>query len=131
MTKDGYVKMGRPTKYKPEFCSELIEFMAQGYSFEAFAGKIKVNQDTLHEWCKVHKEFSEAKKLGFAECRLFWEGISIKGVWNTTEGPNINVGMFVFNMKNRFKWTDRVEVSGSEDAETKPIVLKYSLAKSK
>ena len=130
MAKDGKKNLGgRPTSYKQEYCEDVVNHMSRGLSFESFAGKIRVNVDTLYEWAKVHSEFSEAKKLGFACCRLFWEELSINGIWNDPDGRNINTGMFVFNMKNRFKWTDRVEVSGTEDGEEKPLVLSYNIPK--
>ena len=117
---------GRPTKFKEEYCQMLIEHMALGFSFESFAGLISVNQDTLHEWCKVHAIFSEAKKLAFAKCQLFWEAIGMEGLWSTKE-RSLNTGNYVFQMKNRFKWTDRVEVAAPEDPERKPLVLAYKL----
>ena len=115
--------LGRPSKYDPDFCEDLIEHMSQGYSFESFAGLKKVNQDTIHEWAKVHPAFSEAKKIAFEQSRIFWERMSIEGLWNTKD-KSMNTGMFCINMKNRFKWTDRVEVQGSGD-EDKPLILSY------
>ena len=82
-------KVGRPTKYKPEYCEKLIKFFNKEPYIEKktqevdkkgnkktitkhivtdlpllckFAADIGVNQDTLHEWSKNHKEFSEAMK---------------------------------------------------------------------
>lgn len=118
---------GRPTKYDEKYNEMLIEHMAQGFSFESFAGVIEVNQDTLHEWKKVHPSFSEAKKIAFGKCQVFWEKIGIDGCWNTPDGPNLNTGVWVFNMKNRFRWTDKVEVNGSKEEEVKPIVLAYKI----
>jgi hypothetical protein len=118
---------GRPTKYKPEYCQELIDFMGQGYSIEAFAGKIDTHKDTIYQWVKAHPDFADAKRLGFAKCQVFWEEIGLRGLWNEDGGPKLNTGNYIFQMKNRFKWTDRVEVSGVDDAEIKPIVLKYAL----
>lgn len=115
-------KTGRPTKYKEEYCDMLIEHMSKGFSFETFAAVIDVNQDTLHEWAKVNPIFSEAKKTAFLKCRYFWENIGIEGLWNEPLGRTLNTGVWVFNMKNRFKWSDRVEVSGDDE---KPIVLGY------
>ena len=117
--------IGRPTKYKPEYCEMLIEHMSGGLSFESFAGVINVNQDTLHEWVKVWPEFSEAKKLAFAKCQLWWEKVGISGLWSTKDS-SFNTGVYCFNMKNRFKWTDKVEVSGGDET-TKPISLAYKL----
>lgn len=79
-------KIGRPTKYKPEYCEQLREFFSgepcrevietisgKNWSkeeskllpnrfptFENFAASVNVHVDTLHEWCEVYPEFSEA-----------------------------------------------------------------------
>lgn len=83
-----YYKVGRPTKYKRLYCKKIIEYFdipitkivsevryskeGDTYmvsvekpnmlpSLDRFAMEIcNVNQDTLHEWKKVHPEFSEA-----------------------------------------------------------------------
>lgn len=99
--------VGRPSKYKPEYCSLLIEHMAQGYSFESFAAVIKVNRDSLYEWEKVYSDFSDAKKEALDQCLLFWEGLGIKNIINFPEMGSLNSAVWVFNMKNRFKWRDK------------------------
>lgn len=113
--------LGRPTKYKEEYCEQLIEHMSEGLSFESFGAVIDVNSDTLHEWVKVHPVFSDAKKMAFTKCRLFWEKIGIEGIWNV-EGKSLNTGNYCFQMKNRFKWTDKVEVTTEN---VTPIELAY------
>lgn len=52
--------MGRPSEYREEYCEAIIEFMAQGYSLTAFAGSIRVAKDTVYEWIKHHRAFSDA-----------------------------------------------------------------------
>ena len=52
--------IGRPTDYRPEYCEAVVSFMAQGYSLTAFAGSIRVARDTLYQWMKAHREFSDA-----------------------------------------------------------------------
>lgn len=112
---------GRPTKYKPEYDEMLIEHMSSGLSFESFAGVISVNQDTLHEWAKVNPSFSEAKKIAFSKCRCWWEKAGISGLWGSKDST-FNAAVWIFNMKNRFKWTDKVEV---ESSQTNTITLAY------
>ena len=115
---------GRPTKYKPEYCEKVIEHMGQGLSFESFAGTIGVNQDTLHEWCKRHEEFSESKKIGREKSRIFWEKLGIDGA--TGRLQYFNAATWIFNMKNRFNWTDKQELSTGEN---KSLTLSYNIAK--
>lgn len=125
-------KVGRPTDYQPHYCDMLIEHMERGLSYTTFSAKVDVNLDTLYEWERNFPEFSEAKKRAFAKCQLFWEELGINHVLNiserdddakTSKSVTLNTGVWVFNMKNRFKWTDRVDVTertqqatGLEDA---------------
>lgn len=112
--------VGRPSKYKPEYCELLIEHMGKGFSYDSFAGLIEVHIDTLYEWEKVNPEFSEAKKIAFSKCMIFWEKLGIEHVLNEThdeenleEGTHkktsksLNSVVWIFNMKNRFKWKDK------------------------
>lgn len=58
--KDPQWGRGRPSEYRPEYCEAVIEYMGQGYSLTAFAGSIRVARDTVYEWVKAHREFSDA-----------------------------------------------------------------------
>jgi len=100
---------GAPTKYKQEYCQMLIDHMAQGLSFKSFAGLISVNYDTLFEWCKVHSEFSESKKIGQPKSLYMYE----KTIWAATHGKieNFNNTAAVWFGKNVHGWTDKQEVS--------------------
>ena len=60
---EGYV-LGRPTKYRKEYCEQLVEWMREGKSFWTFASTIPCSIDTICEWTHQHEEFSEAKKSG-------------------------------------------------------------------
>lgn len=79
-------KIGRPSKYDEKYCEQLVEFFDRPLfdtvktskvikgvvvefdqqipgrlpTFERFAFDIGVHIDTLHEWKRVHPEFSEA-----------------------------------------------------------------------
>lgn len=101
-------KVGRPTKYDAAFPEMLVTHMEKGLSFEAFAGAIGVTKETLYQWVNTYEEFSDAKKLGSEKCRLFWEQIALEGL-NSKAGVTFNSTVWIFNMKNRFGWRDRIE----------------------
>lgn len=113
-------KRGQPTKYNPDYIEMLKDHMAEGYSYESFAGVIRVNIDTLYEWEKVHEEFSEAKKIARSLQLLANE----KTLTDIIKGKirNGNVVGHIFKMKNCHKWTDRVEQTtidlSKEDTKT-------------
>lgn len=103
--------VGRPSSYKPEYCESLIDKMASGFSFEAFAGSVNVSKETAYNWCDKHPEFLYAKKIGFALCQLWWETEGHKGLRDKT----FNSAIWIFNMKNRFNWRDKHEVDAKVD----------------
>jgi hypothetical protein len=104
---------GRPTKYKEEYCKMLEDHMAQGLSFESFAGTIRVHRETLYEWCNVHREFSDSKKRG-VELSLAWH----EKVFNAMALGKIKNGnstALLFMMKNRHRWRDNPPDSHNQD----------------
>ena len=109
---------GRPTDYKSEYCDEAVKYIGGGKSKEAFAGHIGHAVSTIYLWEQVHPEFSEAVKRGEAMSQDFWEELGLVG---TTEGKNFNATTWIFNMKNRFKWKDRHDIT-SDDKELKGLV---------
>ena len=55
---------GRPTLYKPEYCQLATNYCLMGATDAELARYFEVNEDTVHEWKKVHPEFSESICLG-------------------------------------------------------------------
>ena len=96
----------------------LIDHMRQGYSFESFGADISVHRDTLYEWIKQHPEFSDAKKVGSEKCYKVWEAIGLEASKGRLNGAS--AAIWIFNMKNRFGWKDKQEISGPGD---KPLTL--------
>lgn len=133
-------KGGRPTDYRPEYCDALIAHMEKGYSYESFAGTLRVSKQTLYDWEKANAEFLDAKLTGVELSRLFWEGLAINHMTGKVskqdvemirsaiedngnhgpvnikiEGGYFNNQLWQFNMKNRFKaeWRDKQELEHS------------------
>lgn len=104
--------VGRPDKYKPEYCELLIEHMGKGFSYDCFSASIpeSVTPQTVYAWEKKYPEFFEAKVKAFAENKKFWEQKGLEGLWNQTGVKTFNQKVWMLNMKNRFKWADRQEV---------------------
>lgn len=125
---------GRPSKYDPKFCDLLIKHMEEGLSFESFAAVAEVNRDTLYQWEKAHPEFSDAAKRARDAALLFWEKLGIDHIINQTDyesdgsgvksssTKSLNSPVWIFNMKNRFKWRDK------QPDENDEINIKITLA---
>lgn len=109
---------GRPSKYHRDYCEMLKDHMGkEGLSYETFAAKIGVSIDTLYEWEKRYPKFSEAKKEAFASNRLWWEKIGSAGMAGKI--PGFNSTVWVFSMKNRHGWRDRVETENKTTLDAK------------
>lgn len=130
---EGYV-FGRPTTYRPEYCQLLIEHMKQGLSFESFGAVVGCSSSTLYEWVAANEDFSSAKKLATEYCRIFWEKIAVDNLINTSEqwgkgqakSKALNSTVWIFNMKNRFKWRDNIDVEHSGNQEKPAFIFAYT-----
>ena len=107
---------GRPTKYDPKYCDEIIRFFdVQPYQIIDgkrvandlpflidFAMKIGVCDDTIVEWAKVHPEFSAAYKKAKKMAERMW---AINSAYGLYQSP-----FTIFLGKNVFKWTDKQDI---------------------
>jgi len=116
-------KKGRPTKYKSAYCEELYEHMAQGFSYESFAGRIRVCRDTLYEWESKYPEFSYIKKVGKDASLLKYEELIMNLANGVVEG---NSTAAVWYGKNMFGWTDKQQIE-TNSKEEKTITVNYKL----
>lgn len=109
---------GRPSKYDPAFCEQIVAFMAQGYSVAAFAGHIDVARSTINEWADQHPEFSEALSRGKNKRLLHWETDALR-VAQKGGGPG-TATIITFGLKNMggedWNAPDRVEMTGRDGA---------------
>ena len=107
---------GRPTKYKPEYCQEMLSFFDRNFtekvngkveacnfpSVAGFARKIGVAKSTLYEWAKNHEEFSNV----LARCKDIQEDILI----NNSLKNSYNASFSQFLLKNTHGFKDKQEV---------------------
>lgn len=97
---------GRPSKYDPKFCHELIKFARSPEgSFNAFAAKLCVSRETIDEWASKHPEFSDAKKTAKRLNEKAMLDIGLKGM-----NGKLRVGAWqsawIFAMKARHGWRE-------------------------
>ena len=93
-------KVGRPTNYKPAYCSQVIDHLSQGYSLTTFAANVGTNPQTLYSWSDANQEFSDAIAQGRAVGQKLWEDrLGVQVV--TGKG---NSSALVFGMKNLYPW---------------------------
>lgn len=56
--------IGRPTKYKPEYCEQATKLCLLGATDEDLARFFNVANSTIYEWMNEHPDFSESIKDG-------------------------------------------------------------------
>jgi len=71
-----------------------------------------VHIDSLHEWVKVHPEFSEAKKLAKQHQEAFMQRLGLSGMTGKLKG--FSAGTWVFWMKARHRWDEAGQLDEDE-----------------
>ena len=113
--------MGRPTKYDPSLCEILPDLFREGASIAEVCVKIGITKDTFYRWKTEYPDFSDAVKAGEAISESWWTDIGMQGMLGNRP---VNPTLWIFNMKNRFHWTDKHEVTG---AESGPLQITYKV----
>lgn len=106
------MKKGRPSKYDPKHCDLVIQYMSKGFSKDVVAAKLGISRDTLYEWARTHDDFSDSIKKGEAKSLYFWEKTGMDGMMGKTKG--FNAAVWIFVMKNRFRWRDNAPIEPEE-----------------
>jgi hypothetical protein len=106
-------KTGRPTKYDPLICDQIVELGAQGKSKAQIRRDIGIHHSTWGDWIEAHPEFSAAVKEAYELSMAWWEDQGMDGMF---KGMKFNATAYIFQVKNRFprEYRDRQEhdVSG-------------------
>jgi len=132
-------EFGRPSKYRPKFCKDIVKYFDIPYFvkkeitkdhlgrtftykidvpnriplFEGFARFINVNTDTVVEWAKVHKNFSVAYKIAKGLQKEMLVYLAVNGYLNSPYA--------IFLTKNITNFRDKVETditSGGDKIES-------------
>lgn len=122
-TSDYYA--GRPTNYKPEYCGDLLDHMKDGRSFWTFgatlyeltSGEVRAPKSVLKDWLDNHEEFRAAKEIGETLAQNYLEEAGLTAMH--APANQFNTGVWIFTMKNRCNWADKVETKTPE-AQEKP-----------
>ena len=121
MTDDAPKKrpVGRPSKYKPEFCEKIIELAKTGAGMVEWALACDVDRTTLFDWAASHEDFSTALSRAKLEEQRWWEQAGRGGMYL----DKFNALVWKTSMQARFRddYTERkvTEVSGPDGGAIK------------
>lgn len=106
---------GQPLKFptpesRQKMWQEFCDHISSGLSMKSFAG---CDDETAFDYGRKYPEDCPAEDLQEAKRKslLFWEKIGIGGVTGKIEG--FNASTWIFNMKNRAGWADKVDATNT------------------
>lgn len=109
-------KVGRPTKYKPEFCDLVIQVGEEGGWLSEMAEACDVVRSTMDEWAAAQPEFSEALTRAKQKAQAWFERKGRSGL----EADKFNSALWQKQMSARHpdEYTDKQkrEVTGKDGA---------------
>ena len=109
--------LGRPPKYDIAFHpSEVIRLGKEGRSKAQMCSAFGIARETLYDWERKHKEFSDALKIAAEHREAFWTSFGMQIATGRLKG---NPTMFIWMSKNIISWKDKVEVT--QDPDSDPI----------
>jgi hypothetical protein len=97
--------MARPTVFRQEYCKQLIDYMAQGFSFEGFGAHIGVGRSTLYNWVDQHPSFMASRNSGREASYCYWEKLGIDGCQGKI--PGFNGRIWILMMRNMHGWSNK------------------------
>lgn len=111
--------MGRPTKYQPEYCEEIIKLGKLGKSIAQMASHFDVDKASIYDWAEKHKDFSTALARARAHSQTWWENEAQKHL----KTRDFNAQLWLKSVASRFRddYTDRqqTEITGANGGAIK------------
>jgi hypothetical protein len=108
--------VGRPSKYDPAYCDQVIELGKKGKSFEQMASIIGVGITSFKRWREEHEEFRTALEDAQGFAQTWWEDMAQSYLVESKDTEKLNTGLWSRSMAARFpsNYSDRVkqEISG-------------------
>lgn len=98
----------RPTKYKPEFCEQVIEYGRQGKSRTWIAAQLGVVPVTLSNWESDFPDFLCAMEYALVLSQQWWEDSGQTGM----TADKFNNGVWSRSMSARFprEWREKQDI---------------------
>ena len=117
--------VGRPSKYKPEFCEQIIELGKAGKSIAQMASHFDVDKASIFRWAEEEDDFRTALARAKAHSQTWWENAAQSNMDNR----NFNAQLWLKSVASRFRddYTEKqvTELTGANggavQVETKSI----------
>ena len=99
---------GRPTKYLPKYCKDVVEYGKLGKSRIWMCATLGIVERTMITWEEKHPEFLQAMEVAMSQSQLWWEDAGQKGM----AAPGFNAAIWSRSMSARFpkSWREKSTV---------------------
>jgi len=65
--------IGRPSKYRPEYCQIAVEMGLHGKTIAGLAAALTVSRECIYQWARDHEAFSDALSRMRELSQTWWE----------------------------------------------------------
>jgi len=103
-----------PKKWK----EKTLQLMGEGGSLVEVMVLLNISDDLYKRWLTEEPEFSETIKKGLKLSEAWWVKTGRVNLYNKDFSPVL----WYMNMKNRFGWKDRQDVTSGDQPLPKPIM---------
>jgi transposase len=112
--------MSLPSKYRPELCDEIIPYFKDGMSITEICLELNMDRSSFYDYIKDYPEFAKAVARGKAFAEGWWESMARKNL----KSKKFNAPLWHMNMKNRYGWRDRQELSDKVESLIEKVIDK-------
>ena len=117
--------VGRPTKYKPEYCEEVIRLGKEGKSIAQMAAFFDVDKASIFRWAEESDDFRTALARARVHSQNWWEDKAQQNL----ASRDFNAQLWLKSVASRFRddYTERTQTEitgkdgGAVKVETKTI----------
>jgi hypothetical protein len=115
----GETKLGRPlTKLPDDYKDIMFDLAKVGASIVELSIALNISRDTFYEISKRDKDFSDTIKRCKELSEAWWEKSGRTNLMN----KEFNYTGWYMNMKNRFGWKDRQDITSDGKVLPTPIL---------
>jgi hypothetical protein len=111
--------VGRPSKYKPEYCERVIAMAKEGKGWANYAAEFEVDRASLYDWAASHEDFSTALMRAKVLEQQWWEDQARENL----KSREFNANLWIKSAQARFRddYTERKEtaVTGADGGAVK------------
>ena len=117
--------VGRPTKYKPEYCEQIIQLGKEGKSIAQMASFFDVDKASIFRWAEESDDFRTALARARVHSQNWWEDKAQQNL----ASRDFNAQLWLKSVASRFRddYTERTQTEitgkdgGAVKVETKTI----------